>query len=254
MKSFIPWVGGKSLLAKKIVSMFPDSFGRYIEVFGGGGSVLFAKDKHASFEVYNDINGQLVNLFRCARFHCGELQREISGYFNSREIFDDIKAQINIRGMTDIQRAAMFYVQIKLSYGAKCRTYDGSNTSRKLSYDYLTEIEERLKSGAGVVIENEDFEKLIKVYDRPNALFYCDPPYNTKEKIYNNPFTQNDHERLKNSLSNIKGRFILSYNDDEYIRELYKDYNITAVERQNNLSSGTYKELIITNYWCILII
>ena len=63
MKSFIPWVGGKSLLAKKIVSMFPDSFGRYIEVFGGGGSVLFAKDKHASFEVYNDINGQLVNLF-----------------------------------------------------------------------------------------------------------------------------------------------------------------------------------------------
>ncbi|SCJ25553.1 Site-specific DNA methylase [uncultured Ruminococcus sp.] len=89
---------------------------------------------------------------------------------------------------------------------------------------------------------------MIKVYDRPNALFYCDPPYNTKEKIYNNPFTQNDHERLNRSLSNIKGRFILSYNDDEYIRELYKDYNITAVERQNNLSSGTYKELIITNY------
>ena len=45
MKSFIPWVGGKSLLAKKIVSMFPDNFDRYIEVFGGGGSVLFAKDK-----------------------------------------------------------------------------------------------------------------------------------------------------------------------------------------------------------------
>lgn len=47
MKSFIPWIGGKSLLAKKIVSMFPDDFDRYIEVFGGGGSVLFAKDKHA---------------------------------------------------------------------------------------------------------------------------------------------------------------------------------------------------------------
>ena len=246
MKSFIPWVGGKSLLAKKIVSMFPDNFDRYIEVFGGGGSVLFAKDKHASFEVYNDINGQLVNLFRCARFHCGELQREISGYFNSREIFEDIKAQINVRGMTDIQRAAMFYVQIKLSYGAQCRAYGCDN--KNISPEYLTEIEERLKSGAGVVIENKDFEKLIKVYDRPNALFYCDPPYNTKEKIYNNPFTQNDHERLKNSLCNIKGRFILSYNDDEYIRELYKDYNITTVERQNNLSSGTYKELIITNY------
>ena len=148
--------------------------------------------------------------------------------------------------MTDIQRAAMFYVQIKLSYGAQCRAYGCDN--KNISPEYLTEIEKRLKTGAGVVIENKDFEDLIKVYDRPNALFYCDPPYNTKEKIYNNPFTQNDHERLKNSLSNIKGRFILSYNDDEYIRELYKDYNITAVERQNNLSSGTYKELIITNY------
>ena len=246
MKSFIPWVGSKSLLAKKIVSMFPDNFDRYIEVFGGGGSVLFAKDKHASFEVYNDINGQLVNLFRCARFHCGELQREISGYFNSREIFDDIKAQINVRGMTDIQRAAMFYVQIKLSYGVQCRAYGCDN--KNISPEYLTEIEKRLKTGAGVVIENKDFEDLIKVYDRPNALFYCDPPYRTAQKYYDVPFSDSDHERLKNSLSNVKGRFILSYNDDEYIRELYKDYNITAVERQNNLSSGTYKELIITNY------
>ena len=95
MKSFIPWIGGKSLLAKKIVSMFPDDFDRYIEVFGGGGSVLFAKDKHAPLEVYNDANGQLVNLFRCIRFHREELQREISGYINAREIFEDIKAQIN---------------------------------------------------------------------------------------------------------------------------------------------------------------
>ena len=62
------------------------------------------------------------------------------------------------------------------------------------------------------------------------------------------PFSDSDHERLKNSLSNIKGCFVLSYNDDEYIRELYKDFNIMAVERQNNLSSGLYKELIITNY------
>lgn len=68
MKSFIPWVGGKSRLAKKIISMFPDNFDRYIEVFGGGGSVLFAKDKHAPLEVYNDINGQLVNLFRALAF------------------------------------------------------------------------------------------------------------------------------------------------------------------------------------------
>lgn len=246
MKSFIPWIGGKSQLAKKIVSMFTDEFDRYIEVFGGGGSVLFAKDKHAPLEVYNDANGQLVNLFRCIRFHREELQREISGYINSREIFDDIKAQINMRGFTDIQRAAMFYVQVKISYGADGRTY-GCN-KKDISPSYLTEIEKRLKSGAGVTIEHKDFENLIKVYDRSNALFYCDPPYHKSEKYYDAEFTSSDHERLKACLSNIKGRFVLSYNDDDFIRNLYKDFKITEVERQNNLSRGSYKELIITNY------
>lgn len=246
MKSFIPWIGGKSQLAKKIVSMFPDEFDRYIEVFGGGGLVLFAKDKHAPLEVYNDANGQLVNLFRCIRFHREELQREISGYINSREIFDDIKAQINMRGFTDIQRAAMFYVQVKISYGADGRTY-GCN-KKDISPSYLTEIEKRLKSGAGVTIEHKDFENLIKVYDRSNALFYCDPPYHKSEKYYDAEFTSSDHERLKACLSNIKGRFVLSYNDDDFIRNLYKDFKITEVERQNNLSRGSYKELIITNY------
>ena len=246
MKSFIPWIGGKSQLAKKIVSMFPDEFDRYIEVFGGGGSVLFAKDKHAPLEVYNDANGQLVNLFRCIRFHREELQREISGYINSREIFDDIKAQINMRGFTDIQRAAMFYVQVKISYGADGRTY-GCN-KKDISPSYLTEIEKRLKSGAGVTIEHKDFENLIKVYDRSNALFYCGPPYHKSEKYYDAEFTSSDHERLKACLSNIKGRFVLSYNDDDFIRNLYKDFKITEVERQNNLSRGSYKELIITNY------
>ncbi|MBS6316282.1 MAG: DNA adenine methylase [Ruminococcus sp.] len=163
MKSFIPWIGGKSLLAKKIVS------------------------KHAPLEVYNDANGQLVNLFRCIRFHREELQREISGYINAREIFEDIKAQINVRGMTDIQRAAMFYVQIKISYGAESKYY-GCN-KKNISPEYLTEIERRLKSGAGVVIEHKDFENLIKVYDRPNALFYCDPPYHTTEKYYDELFS-----------------------------------------------------------------
>lgn len=187
-----------------------------------------------------------MNLFRCIRFHREELQREISGYINAREIFEDIRAQINVRGMTDIQRAAMFYIQIKISYGADGKAY-GCN-KKNISPEYLTEIEKRLKSGAGVVIEHKDFENLIKVYDRPNALFYCDPPYHTTEKYYDVLFTDSDHIRLKESLSGIKGRFILSYNDDEYVRELYKDFNITETERQNNLSKGLYKELIITNY------
>lgn len=83
LKSFIPWIGGKSLLAKKITAEFPQDFGRYIEVFGGGGSVLFSSEKHAKFEVWNDANGDLVNLFRCVKYHREELQKEIR--YNERQ-------------------------------------------------------------------------------------------------------------------------------------------------------------------------
>ncbi|MDE6502047.1 MAG: DNA adenine methylase [Ruminococcus sp.] len=244
MKSFIPWVGGKSLLAKKIVEQFPDDIDRYIEVFGGGGSVLFYKENHAKLEVYNDFNSCLVNLFRCVKYHRAELQREISGYFNSREIFEEIKEKIKISGFTDIQRAAMFYIQIRISYGSNMRTFccKGNN----LFLDYLEQVEKRLEK---VVIENKDFENLIKVYDRPKALFYCDPPYHkTENYYYNTDFTKDDHKRLKSVLDSIKGYFILSYNDDEYIRQLYKEYEIISVERQNSLSRGMYKEVIIKNF------
>ena len=98
------------------------------------------------------------------------------------------------------------------------------------------------------MVENKDFENLIKVYDRPNALFYCDPPYHTTKKYYDVQFTEDDHLRLKNALDHIKGKFVLSYNDDEFIRELYKDYTIINVSRQNNLSTGIYKEVIIKNF------
>lgn len=243
MKSFIPWIGGKSLLASRIVSMFPESFSRYVEVFGGGGSVLFARDKHAKLEVYNDANGDLVNLFRCIKYHREELQREISGYINAREVFEDIKDRRDTRGFTDIQRAAMFYIQIRISYGADARTY-GCN-SQNMSTDRLPEIEKRLSR---VVIEHKDFENLIKVYDRPTGLIYCDPPYHKTERHYSCTFSEDDHLRLKQCLNGVQGAFLLSYNDDEFIRELYGDYDITPVERQNSLSSGMFRELLIKNY------
>lgn len=251
MNSFIPWIGGKRLLRKTIVSMFPEDFDRYIEVFGGAGWVLFAKDKHANLEVYNDAEGELVNLFRCVKYHAGEVQKELDNTLNAREFFDDFKQQLNTRGLTDIQRAARYFMLIKTSYGADKRTFGCIKKNLKNSIEYLKDIKERLNN---VVVENKDFENLIKVYDRPKALFYLDPPYHGTEKYYNTGFNEKDHERLKQCLKGIKGRFILSYNDDEYIRNLYKEFNITEIDRRNSLverytdKDKNYKELIIKNF------
>lgn len=252
MNSFIPWVGGKRLLRKQIISLFPaDGFDRYIEVFGGAGWVLFGKERHAETEIYNDINGELVNLFRCVKFHCGELQRELSFTLNSREIFNDFRSQFKAQGLTDIQRAARFFILIKISYGSDRHSFGCIKKNMAKMTDYLSQVSERLSS---VIVENRSFDKLIGLYDRKAALFYCDPPYHGTEKYYDNAFTDADHEKLRDLLKGIKGRFILSYNDDEFVRKLYKDFTIIETSRQNNLmqryneASKSYKELIIKNF------
>ena len=91
MNSFIPWVGGKRALREQIVSMFPIYYERYIEVFGGGGWVLFYKPPGNDFEVYNDYNSLLVNLYRCVRERPGELMDELKYVLNAREDFDRVR-------------------------------------------------------------------------------------------------------------------------------------------------------------------
>lgn len=106
------------------------------------------------------------------------------------------------------------------------------------------------------MIENRDFEKLIKQYDFENAFFYCDPPY-SKGCGYEVTSTEDfDHERLRDVLGSIKGRFLLSYDDSPKIRELYKGYEMVEIERQNGINNRhgtdrlnkTFKELLIANY------
>lgn len=252
MNSFFPWIGGKKLLRKAILAEFPpmNAVSRYIEVFGGAGWVLFAKEPvSGQLEVINDIDGNLVNLYRCIKYHCGELQRELDGYNVSREQFFDCKAQLNVRGLTDIQRAARYYVIIRTSFGADQQSFGTNRKNLVDSIEYLPEIKRRLKY---VLLENKDCTDLVKVYDRPDALFYLDPPYLGAEQYFSFNFGMDDHQRLHDCLAHIKGKFILSYNNEPFINELYAGFNIIEVERNNNLVKNTgapkYKEVIIKNY------
>lgn len=252
MDSFIRWIGGKKLLRNEIINRFPkDGVQKYIEVFGGAAWVLFHKDKHAPVEVYNDINSELVNLFRCMKYHPEAVQKELDFYLSSREMFY-IQLKSSIEYMTDIQRAARYYFLIKLSFGANTTSF-----SCKASPTFgMIKTEELKKRLSRVVIENKSFDQIIKVQDSEGSLFYCDPPYHSTEKYYDTGefvFNNEEHIKLRDMLSAIKGKFILSYNDDEFIRDLYSEFKIEEVERNHNLAnahgvSKRYKELIITNY------
>lgn len=107
-----------------------------------------------------------------------------------------------------------------------------------------------------VMIENRDFKKIVTQYDFENAFFYCDPPYSTGCGYEVTSTEDFDHEGLCETLKNIKGRFLLSYDDSQKIRELYKGFEMVEVERQNginnrqgnNRANKVFKELLIANY------
>lgn len=257
MNSFIPWVGGKRALREQIVSMFPIYYERYIEVFGGGGWVLFHKDPGNDFEVYNDFNGLLVNLYRCVRDHPDALIAELKYVLNARVDFERVRRTLALRGKgTQVQRAAWFYQVIRQSYAAALTSFGSQPQDLWATFPLIEQAHRRL---AKVVIEHQDFERLIRHYDRPTSLFYCDPPYHNTEGYYQNigerGFTESDHIRLRDTLWEIEGKFLLSYNDDEFVRALYDrpGFYIVETTRKNTIKQryepdSQFPELIISNY------
>ncbi len=119
------WIGGKKALRELIVRLFPLYYERYIEVFGGGGWVLFHKPPGNDFEVYNDFNGLLVNLYRCVRDKPEELMEALRYVLNAREDFDRIRSALaRDSPASDVQRAAWFYQLIRYSYASGLTSAD----------------------------------------------------------------------------------------------------------------------------------
>lgn len=254
MNSFMSWIGGKKALRDEIVARFPLKYKRYIEVFGGGGWVLFHKPPGKDFEVYNDFNANLTNLYRCVRDKPEELIETLRYTLNSRLDFEYMRHILKIKAeLPDIKRAAYFYQIIRESYASGLDSFAGQPHSMWKNFPLIDAASARLQK---VVVENKDFEKLIRQYDRPESFFYCDPPYYNTENYYEDVgFTKTDHERIANVLCSIKGKFLLSYNDCDEIRSLYErvGLNIESTTRLSNLaqryeSGKQYAELYISNY------
>ena len=248
------WIGGKKALRDEIISRFPTDYKRYIEVFGGGGWVLFHKAPGNDFEVYNDRNPNLANLYRCVRDHPDELISELTYALNSRTDFDYIRKVMKTpTEIPDVKRAAYFYQLIRYSYASGLDSYASQPHSMWNNFPLITNACARLQK---VVIENKDFEKLIDQYARPEFFFYCAPPYFETEDYYEDVgFTKADHERLADKLSSIEGKYLLSYNDCPEIRELYESRGarIESISRLSNIAQRyeagkQYDELIISNY------
>lgn len=245
------YIGGKHRIAKRLVAMFPPHV-TYGEVFLGGAQVFFRKEP-SKVEVLNDIDGEVVNFFRCAQQHHEELCRYLRFVLVSRKWFDLFNTQ-NPAGLTDIQRAARFFYLQKNCYAGlvrgrhyACKVVGapGFNPIR------LTEIFENVHARLSrVQIESLHFQDFIPRFDRPTTLFFCDPPY-WKRKLYNYNFSNEDYRTLSDLLQSIKGKFILTVDDVPELRELFSRSKITEVEipyTAQREAGKRYRELIITNF------
>ncbi len=258
MNSIISWVGGKRLLRGKIIPLIPPHQ-TYCEVFGGAGWVLFGKSadkrtwgkkgKEPYTEVYNDINGELVNFWKQVKYHPGSLALELNRELISREVFTE---HAHGRPRTEMERAVRFYYMLGCSYGSQSKNFCIMQGHRYLPLRDVRKIEKASERLSNVIIERRDWRKILDRYDSRETFFYLDPPYYEHERLYRRDDADEfiDHSELCERLKEVKGKFVLSYNDCAEIRHLYGSFNIKEVSAIYSVSGERTEEteLLIMNY------
>lgn len=244
MRPIVRYHGGKWKLADWIISHFPPHK-IYTEIFGGGGSVLLKKPKCYA-EVYNDLDDEIVNLFRVARDNGFELQQKIELTPFARKEFIAAYEPSDC----SIEQARRTVVRAFMGFGSSAVTKTRKTTSRfnspntgfransnrsgttpahdwKSWPNHLPDIIDRLR---GVVIENRDAKEVMEAHDGENTLHYVDPPYvsTTRDKgsDYKHEMTEQDHIDLAKFLRELKGMVIISGYPSELYDDLYKGWHM----------------------------
>lgn len=248
----IPWIGGKRRLAPVILPLFPEHT-CYVEPFAGAAALYFLKAP-AEVEVLNDINGELVNLYRVVKHHLEEFVRQFKWALTSREVFHWHQLSAP-ETLTDIQRAARFFYLQKNAFGGRVtgQTFGTATTAGpRLN---LLRLEEDLSAAhirlADTFIEHLDWAVCIERYDRAHTLTYCDPPYWQTEG-YGVDFPLDQYERLAALASAARGSVIISVNDHPEMRRVFRALPMRSFPISYAIGGGGKRvdraELVIGNW------
>ena len=232
-KAPFPWFGGKSQMTTHLLPLLPEHH-LYVEPFGGGASLLFAKEP-APVEVYNDLDSGLVNFFRVIRDHerAVRLYWLISNTPYSREEFDHCRATW-WKCEDSVDRAYRWFVVARMSFAgmfasawgstryASARGMAARNSAWLSSHQLIAEAHQRLMR---VQVEHADFRRILDRYDTPETLHYVDPPYvhaTRTECYYEHELSDEDHAELVDRMTNLKGAAIVSGYDSDLYKPLKK--------------------------------
>lgn len=256
-RSPLIWFGGKSKVAHHIISKMPPH-SCYVEPFGGAAHVIAQKPPIQN-EVYNDIDGEVVNFLLVTRNHPQRLQEACDSLPYSRELYEHWKREE--APQDEFERAVRFFYinrsgiakgnsDSAFSTDTGWRHSREHNTARtyRSACEIIPQFAERMKS---VMIDNRDFRDIFRVYDAPGTLFYVDPPYIGREKYYAGGFSEQDHRDLAEILNQIKGMAILSYYDDPLLLELYPNWTRETFQSARQVVNGSNNiatELLLMNF------
>ena len=258
------WYGGKFSHLSWLLPLLPECH-HYCEPFAGSAAVLLNRPP-SPVETYNDLDGEVCNFFRALRDTSEELTREIGLTPFSREEFG--QACTLDPDISPLERARRFYVRARqvrtglaqtasIGRWANCKNTSRAGMSGVISrwlggVSSLPDIAQRLLR---VQIENRPAVDVIRLYDSPETLFYCDPPYvhatRGDAKAYGFEMTDEQHEELADTLNSVRSMVAFSNYDCQFLDSLYprrRWFKYVAAPRTNHATKGTRVEILWTNY------
>lgn len=229
--TLIRWAGGKGRQLNDLLPLIPTTR-VYVEPFGGGASVLLNRPR-SPVEVYNDLDGALVNLFQCVRDKGEELYELLMLVPYSREEFERC---LSFEAITDpVRRACAFYTVINQSISGKRLARRGDWSRGRLDnladrwYDRIEGLAGVIERVRHVQIESRDALDILQEWDGDDVTFYCDPPYildtRNKRKYYAVEPGDDFHNAMVEVLLDVKGAVVLSgYNHPIYAELLERGW------------------------------
>lgn len=250
----IRYAGGKSLAVGYICELIPTNVDKVVSPFFGGGSIEFAISKGLKIPVIGyDIFPDLVNFWNVLKKNKKKLITKLRTLEPTKEEYNKVKTILknhwdnkDKNPLNKIDWATYFYFNHNLSYGPSFLGWMSKKYEDKELYEKLLKNLNNINMD-NIQVKCSSFEKILNLYK--DDFLYLDPPYflNGTSKMFagiypqrNFPIYHNNfnHLLLNQMLKKHKGGFILSYNDCQEIRELYKDYKIIDVKWQYTMGQG----------------
>ena len=247
----IPYLGEKTKLSTFITPHIPTDIKNYIEPFGGVMGIFFSlnfmKFKDVKF-IYNDFNSLNSNLFNQLKYNNDFIDQikdiKVDKEFYSltlKNLFNDKdEKQLAIDWLIVLTCSSMNKI------GQDCWINDGEFEIFKLKFLAYKNLIDKIET-----IHNMDYKKIISMYDSETSFFYLDPPYTTPMKDKDTGYIGGDdfdYDRLSEVLKKIKGKFLMSLNNSQYIKQTFKNFKIKEVRIPINREPKFRKELLISNY------